>query len=230
MVVHSPIPFARISTLNPVKPSVAVGAIQRNLTPSAVFNATNLEGASTVATAAPESLGDADSVGVAESLGVADSVGVAEIEGVGAASSVLLADLDQTIMPSKTIPITTAKTTRFEVPCFGCAAGFGAAATTGFTGAGATGATTFRTELVGTGGTENLVTDALLALFFTARFAGAFLATFFAALFLATAFFAAVFFTARFAGAFLATFFAALFLAGAFLATFFAALFFLTAT
>jgi len=209
---------------------VAVGAIQRNLTPSAVFSATNLEGASTVATAALESLGDADSVGVAELLGVADSVGVAEIEGVGAASSVLLADFDHTITPNRTIPTTTANKTRFEVPCLGCAAGFGDKGATGFTGAGPTGATTFRTEVAGTGGTENLVTDVLLALFFTARFAGAFLATFFAAVFFAAVFLTAVFFTARFTVAFLATFFAALFLIGAFLATFFAALFFFTAT
>ena len=230
MVVHSPTPFARISTLNPVKPSVAVGAIQRNLTPSAAFNATNLVGASTALTAMPESLGEADSVGVAESLADADSVGVAEIVGVGAASSELLADFDHTIMPSKTIPITTAKTTRLEVPCFGCAAGFDPAGAAGFRATGSTGAIALRTVVVGTGGTENLDEEDLLELFLVARLAGAFLATFLAALFLATAFFAAVFFTARFAAVFLTTFLAALFLAGAFLATFLAALFFFTAT
>ena len=140
------------------------------------------------------------------------------------------------------MPTTTAKTTRLDVPCLGFATGFGAIGATGFTAAGAGALITVRTEVAGTGGTENLVVEDLTALFFTARLAGAFLATFFAVLFftarlagafLAT-FFAALFFTARLAGAFLATFFAVLFftarLAGAFLATFFAALFFFTAT
>jgi len=236
IVVQSPVPFARISTLIPVNPSVAIGATQRRVKPSALLSATNLDGASTVATAAVVALADAD----ADSLAVA-----AGIEGAGpAASSPLFEDFDQTIIANKAIATTTANTTRPDAPCFGAAAaGLGATAT----GFGAT------ADVTGTAGVETLEAEDFFALFLTARFAGAFLATFFAALFFTTRFavaFFAVFFAVRFAGAFLATFFAALFfttrfavdfflatdflaadfLAGAFLATFFAALFFFTAT
>ena len=234
IVVQSPVPFARISTLIPVNPSVAIGASQRRVKPSALLRATNLDGASTVATAAVVALADAD----AESLADADAVGA------GVVVLALFEDFDQTIIANKAIPTTTANTTRPDAPCFGAAAaGLGATAT----GFGTT------ADVTATAGLETLEAEDFLALFLTARFAGAFLATFFAALFFTTRFavaFFAVFFAVRFAGAFLATFFAALFfttrfavdfflatdflaadfLAGAFLATFFAALFFFTAT
>jgi hypothetical protein len=189
------------------------------------LSATNLDGASIVPTAAVVSSGVADS----------DASTDCDIEGAGAApSSVSVPDFDQTIIASKTIPTTTANTTRPEAPCFGAAVGFaGATALTG-----ATGAATGREDV-----TVTLGAAAFFALFFTGRFAAVFfLATFFAAAFLAGAFFAVflatLFFTARFAVVFFlatdffaADFFATAFLAGAFLATFFfAALFFFTAT
>jgi len=236
IVVQSPVPFARISTLIPVNPSVAIGATQRRVKPSALLSATNLDGASTVATAAVVALADA--------LAEAESLADAEAVGAGVEVLALLEDFDQTIIPNKTIPTTTANTTRPDAPCFGAtAAGLGATAT----GFGAT------ADVTATAGVETLEAEDFFALFLTARFAGAFLATFLAALFLTTRFavtFFAVFFAVRFAGAFLATLLAALFfttrfavdfflatdflaadfLAGAFLATFFAALFFFTAT
>ena len=185
------------------------------------MSATNFVGASTAATAAVSD-GEADAV----SVGSADC----EIEGAGAAaSSPFDPDLDQTIAASKTIPMTTANTTRLDAPCFGTATGFGAAGLTGGTVA------VGRDVINGTGGIEILDAAALEALFFAVRLAGAFFATFLATLFVAAffagAFFAdflaTLFFTTRFAVVF---FFAADFFAGAFLATFFAALFFFTAT
>ena len=207
-----------------MRPSVAVGATQRRFNPSALLSATNFDGASTEATAAGVSDGEAEAVCV----GSADC----EIEGAGAAaSSPFDPDLDQTIAASKTIPTTTAKTTRLDAPCLGAAIGFAAfgLATDGdVTGAG-------RDDVRGTGGTEILEVEVLDALFLTARLAGAFLAvflaTFFVAAFLAGAFLATrlavVFFLAA---DFFTAFFGAAFFAGAFLATFFAALFFFTAT
>jgi hypothetical protein len=204
---------------------VAIGATQRRFKPSALLSATNFDGASIVPTAAVVSSGEADS----------DASADCDIEGAGAApSSVSVPDLDQTIIANKTIPTTTANTTRPEAPCLGAAAGFEGATALAATGAAATG----REEV-----TVTLGAAAFFALFFTGRFAALFfLATFFAAAFLAGAFFAVflatLFFTARFAVVFFlatdffaADFFATAFLAGAFLATFFfAALFFFTAT
>ena len=73
--------MARTSTLYPVKPSVAIGAVQRSFNPSALVSATNFDGASTAATGADDSVGSA----------VVDSVGSAvfDIDGVGAAPSSL---------------------------------------------------------------------------------------------------------------------------------------------
>ena len=73
--------MARTSTLYPVKPSVAVGAIQRSFNPSALVSATNFDGASTAATGAAGSVGSA----VADSVGYADC----DIDGAGVAPSSL---------------------------------------------------------------------------------------------------------------------------------------------
>jgi len=218
---QSPAPFARISTLNPVKPSTAIGATQRSFRPASLFSATNFVGASTAPTAAPfVSVG----AGVADSDGDADSVGIADSVGVGAASLSELDEFAQTIAASATIPITTIHTVFADVDCFGFATGLGANVAAGASTRGAVLA-----DEIGTGGTEYrlelfLAADFFAVAFFVARFAGAFFAAFFAvfltALFLATDFFA-VFFLA-------ADFFTADFLTDDFFAVFFAV--FLTAT
>ena len=218
---QSPAPFARISTLNPVKPSTAIGATQRSFRPASLFSATNFVGASTAPTAAPSvSVG----VGVADSVGDADSVGIADSVGVGAASLSELDEFAQTIAASATIPIITIQTVLAEVDCFGFATGFGVNVAEGASTRGAVLA-----DEIGTGGTEYrlalfLAADFLAVDFFVARLAGAFLVAFFAvfltALFFATDFFA-VFFLA-------ADFFTADFLTDDFFAVFFAV--FLTAT
>ena len=181
-----------------------------------LLRATNLVGASTAVTAAEDSEGSA----VADSVGSADC----EIEGAGVAdSSESELDFDQTIIATKTIPTTTANTTRLDAPCFA----EGADTDLGATGVAAgAGVASGRNDVTCTVGAETRDEEVLLALFLTTRFAGAFFETFLAVLF----------FTARFAVVFLAAdflatvFFAAAFFAGAFLATFFAALFFFTAT
>jgi hypothetical protein len=194
-----------------------------------LLRATNLVGASTAVTAAEDSEGSAvaDSVGSA----VADSVGSAdcEIEGAGVAdSSESELDFDQTIIATKTIPTTTANTTRLDAPCFA----EGADTDLGATGVAAgAGVASGRNDVTCTVGAETRDEEVLLALFLTTRFAGAFFETFLAVLFftarLAVVFLAVVFLAADF---FATVFFAAAFFAGAFLATFFAALFFFTAT
>ena len=225
MTVHSPTPLLRISTLYPVKPSVADGETQRSFNPSALLSATNLLGAWACTAGATVSVGWA----LAETVGSVDC----EIEGVGAgaASSLLPADFDHTIAAKIKIPAITTKTTLPEVLCLGAAAGF---ATT-VAGLGATDAT-------GAVLTSMRATGVLTEACFTTRFAGAFLATaFLAADFLAVVFLTADFLAAGFLAAdFLATvFLAVLFLAtafltarfaGAFFATFLTALFFFTAT
>jgi hypothetical protein len=218
---QSPAPLARISTLNPVKPSTAIGATQRSFRPASLFSATNFVGASTAPTAAPSvSVG----VGVADSVGDADSVGIADSVGVGAASLSELDEFAQTIAASATIPIITIQTVLAEVDCFGFATGFGVNVAEGASTRGAVLA-----DEIGTGGTEYrlalfLGVDFLAVDFFVARLAGVFLVAFFAvfltALFFATDFFA-VFFLA-------ADFFTADFLTDDFFAVFFAV--FLTAT
>jgi len=190
-------------------------------------------GASTLPTGADgtdalsDGVADADSVGAADS----DAIGV----GVGVADSSLFVPVERTRAAKSTIPITTNKTTRLDVPCFGFADGFDEVAIAGRLGVGAV--VTFtrsREPEVGTGGTTNLDVAALLRAedFLTARFA-VFFVVFFAV------FFAVDFFTTRFAVFFADDFLAALFLATDFFTTrfavffavdFFAALFFLTAT
>jgi hypothetical protein len=216
--------LARISTLKPVRPSVAVGAIQRRFNPSALFSATNFDGASTVATSTAVSEGDADG----DSVGSADC----EIEGAGSAtSSPVEPDLDQTMAASKTIPTTTTKTTRLDALCLGAATGFGVEGNEGVEGVEGVEGIEGRDELNGTGGTTIFDAASLDELFLAPRLAGVFLATFFFATFVAVAFFVdflvALFFTTRLAVIF---FLAAAFFAGVFFATFFAAIFFFTAT
>ena len=221
MADQSPAPFARISTLNPVKPSTAIGATQRSFRPVSLFSATNFVGASTAPTAAPSvSVG----VGVADSVGDADSVGIADSVGVGAASLSELDEFAQTIAASATIPIITIQTVLAEVDCFGFATGFGVNVAEGASTRGAVLA-----DEIGTGGTEYrlalfLAADFLAVDFFVARLAGAFLVAFFA-VFLTALFFATDFFDVFFLAA---DFFTADFLADDFFAVFFAV--FLTAT
>ena len=138
-----------------------------------------------------------------DSEGVASAVGVALSEGAGSFEE--FEELEIAIAPRAKIPITTASTTRFELPCF-------------FEGA--DGLTSTLLGAVGAAGA--LVTATAGAV----RFAGAFLAAFLAT-FLAGAFFA-TFLTAAFFATFLITFLAgaffAAFFAGAFLAAFLATL------
>jgi hypothetical protein len=228
--------------LYPVRPSVAEGAFHETL--SAERSAfpqfpMKREGASTFPTGAE--VADSDAEGCA--LGVSDST--AGVVGAGFAASSPSFPPERTNAAKSTIPTSTAKITRGDVPCFGLADGFSVereAETAGRFAAGVVETLTrSREPVVGTGGTTNFVAvearfaDFLVADFLTARFAVVFFAVvFFAADFLATdfltarfvTFFVALFFTARFA----VVFFAADFLATDFLATFLAALFFLTAT
>ena len=204
-----------------MRPSVEVGAFQRNLSPSAVRRATKLVGASTEDTAAPD---DALSEGVAVSAADSDAVAVAV--SAGAAASSLPDDLDQTTSARRTIPTITAVTTRFEAPCFGLGA---TGVVDAARGAGAVETLTRLRELrsSGTGGTttrdaEDLRAEDFLTAFLAVFFAADFLTAFFAVVLRATVFFAVDFLAEDLrATDFLATFLAADFFAGDFFAVFF---------
>ena len=198
---------------------VAVGATQRKVRPVALLSATNLDGASTVATAAFAVVSLlADVVGAAEVE--ASALGEALIDGAGAAASSFFDELfAHTTSAKRTIPSITAFLTAFEVPCAGVAPSFTATGALAALAAGVvetltrSGALVVRRE---TGGTVNVD----VALFFT-TFLVVFLAVFFTADFLATLFLATLFLAVFFATDFFATaFFTTLFVVDFFTATF----------
>ena len=217
---------------------VAVGATQRKVSPVALLSATNLDGASTVATAAFAVVSLlADVVGAAEVE--ASALGEALIDGAGTAASSFFDELfAHTTSAKRTIPSITAFLTAFEVPCAGVAPGFAAMAGFGATGAGVVVTLTREDDALpprGTGGTTIVDAPLFFAELFFTTFLADFFAVFFTTDFLATLFFAVVFLVADFlATLFLATLFLAVFFATDFFATaFFTTLFvvdFFTAT